>query len=226
MTSSLHGLFVAAAARHSDRVAVVLPGRGEITYGALDRLSNRLRDRLHAMGVRPGDRVGIYVGKSIDSVAAICGILKCGAAYVPVDPTAPPARNAYILDNCRVAALIVESRFRAALETELEALGPLPPMLGVDAAGTADALAGALDAADRDAPAAVVATATPEPGALAYILYTSGSTGKPKGVMLSHENAVSFVDWCSEAFEPSHEDRSRRTRRSTSISRSSTCTSR
>jgi len=207
VTSSLHGLFVAAAARHSDRVAVVLPGRGEITYGALDRLSNRLRDRLHAMGVRPGDRVGIYVGKSIDSVAAICGILKCGAAYVPVDPTAPPARNAYILDNCRVAALIVESRFRAALETELEALGPLPPMLGVDAAGTADALAGALDAADRDAPAAVVATATPEPGALAYILYTSGSTGKPKGVMLSHENAVSFVDWCSEAFEPSHEDR-------------------
>ena len=150
--TSLHGLFVAAAARHPDRVAVVLPGRGEITYGALDGLSNRLRDRLHAMAVRPGDRVGIYVGKSIDSVAAICGILKSGAAYVPVDPTAPPARNAYILNNCRVAALIVEARFRAALEAELEALGPLPPMLGIDAAGTADALACALDAADRDAP--------------------------------------------------------------------------
>ena len=207
MMSSLHGLFAAAAARHPDRVAVVLPGRGEITYGTLDRLSSRLRDRLHAMGVRPGDRVGIYVGKSIDSVAAICGILKSGAAYVPVDPTAPPARNAYILNNCRVAALIVEARFRAALEAELEALGPLPPMLGIDAAGTADALACALDAADRDAPAAVVATATPEPDALAYILYTSGSTGKPKGVMLSHENAVSFVDWCSEVFGPVPEDR-------------------
>ena len=205
--TSLHGLFVAAAARHPDRVAVVLPGRGEITYGALDGLSNRLRDRLHAMAVRPGDRVGIYVGKSIDSVAAICGILKSGAAYVPVDPSAPPARNAYILNNCRVAALIVEARFRAALETELAAQGPLPPILGIDAAGTGDALARALDAEDRDAPAAAVATATSEPDALAYILYTSGSTGKPKGVMLSHENAVSFVDWCSEVFDPGPDDR-------------------
>jgi amino acid adenylation domain-containing protein len=207
VTASLHGLFGAAAARHPERAAVVLPGRGEITYGELDRLSSRLRDRLHAIGVRPGDRVGIYVGKSIDSVAAICGILKSGAAYVPVDPTAPPARNAYIVDNCRVAALIVEARFRAGLEAELRTLGRAPPLLVLDAAGTGDGLARALDAVEREAPATVVATAEAQPDALAYILYTSGSTGKPKGVMLSHENAVSFVDWCSEVFAPGPDDR-------------------
>jgi amino acid adenylation domain-containing protein len=207
MTSSLHGLFVTAAARHPDRTAVILPGRGEITYRALDALSDRLRDRLRAMGVGPGDRVGIYVGKSIDAVVAVCGILKAGAAYVPVDPGAPPARNAYIMNNCRVRALVAEQSFLPRFNDEIAALGPLPPAIAIEVAGAGDALARALDALDRDAPAAPASTAKPAADALAYILYTSGSTGKPKGVMLSHENATSFVDWCSEVFEPAPEDR-------------------
>ena len=66
--------------------------------------------------------------KSIDAVAAIYGILKAGAAYVPVDPGAPPARNAYILQNCAVRAVVMESRFDAKLRPELEQLGPVPAL--------------------------------------------------------------------------------------------------
>src|SRR5215216_6014742 len=109
-TPSLHTRFVDAAARHAGRIAVVDPGRGAITYAALAQLSDRLRDRLHAAGVRRGDRVGIYLRKSIDVVASILGILKAGAAYVPVDSGAPPERNAFIMANCEVRALVIEDR--------------------------------------------------------------------------------------------------------------------
>jgi amino acid adenylation domain-containing protein len=207
MPDSLHEHFVSAARRFPERIAVVEPGSGEITYRELARLSDRLRDRLWALGVRPGDRVGIYMHKSIDAVAAIYGILKTGAAYVPVDPGAPPARNAYILQNCAVKAVVMEDRFDAKLRPELERLAPLPLLLATEEAGAGAALRRALDAADAEGAAPPVEPANPGPNDLAYILYTSGSTGKPKGVMLSHENGVSYVDWCSEVFEPRHDDR-------------------
>jgi amino acid adenylation domain-containing protein len=203
----LHERLTASARRSGDALAVVEPGRGEIRYGALDALSDRMRDRLRAMGVRPGDRVGIYVRKSIDTVAAIFGILKAGAAYVPVDPTAPAARNAYIVGNCAVAALVMEARFEERFRAEHAAFGAPPPLILLEGSGAGEGLRAALDRLDATHPAAPTPTVKSVPGDLAYILYTSGSTGKPKGVMLSHENAVSFVDWCSEALQPRADDR-------------------
>lgn len=203
----LHDAFIRAAERHPERVAVVEPGAGEITYRDLARLSGRVRDRLRALGVEPGDRVGIYLRKSIDAVAALYGILQAGAAYVPVDPGAPPSRNAYILHNCAVRAVVLERRFQEKLAAELASLGTAPLLFVLEGAGGGAALARALEQVDGASPAAPTTTAMPGPGDLAYILYTSGSTGKPKGVMLSHENAVSFVDWCSEVFEPRATDR-------------------
>jgi len=178
-----------------------------ITYGDLAALSKRVRDRMRLMGVGPGDRVGIYVRKSIDTVATIFGILKAGAAYVPVDPSAPAARNAYIFNDCSVRAAVVEQRFETRLRAEMAALGPVPPLFVLDGAGGGRALATALDREDVCNPAPVTATVVPGPDDLAYILYTSGSTGRPKGVMLSHTNAVSFIDWCSETFTPTEADR-------------------
>ena len=206
-TLPLHDYLAATALRRPDSVAVVEPGRGDIKYRELDALSNRLRDRLCAMGVRPGDRVGIYLRKSIDGVAAIHGILKAGAAYVPVDPTAPPARNAYIMHNCSVSALVMEARFAEKFRAEHDALGPSPSTVVVEQTGGGAGLRAALDLLDARQPALPAATTQSGRADLAYILYTSGSTGKPKGVMLSHENAVSFVDWCSEVFEPHSGDR-------------------
>src|SRR5215204_107816 len=204
---SLHDFLISATAQYPDHVAVVDPNVGALTYRELGQLSDRVRDRLCALGVKPGDRVGVCLRKSADTVAAIYGVLKTGSAYVPVDSTAPPARDAYIMHNCGVKAVVIESRLVDKFRAEYEQLGMLPKFLLLEGVGGGRALRDALDAADLKEPAAQVETVPTAPTDLAYILYTSGSTGKPKGVMLSHENAVSFVDWCSEVFEPLSTDR-------------------
>lgn len=207
--ASLQHSFVASARRAPLAVALVDPGRGAISYRDLDVLSDRLRDRLIANGVGPGCRVGLFMRKSVDAVAALLGVLKAGAAYVPVDAGAPPARGAYILHNCGVKALLVDAAPADRLQGELTALGAAPWTLIIEAAGSGAAagLRGALDAADAACPVAEVETRVSSGTDLAYILYTSGSTGRPKGVMLTHENAMSFVDWCSEVFKPRPDDR-------------------
>ena len=205
---ALHAFLDRSASLRPDHAAVEDPERGEaITYGHLAALSDRLRDRLHCCGVRTGDRVGIYLQKSIDTVAAIFGILKAGACYVPVDPGAPTSRNAYIFNDCTVKVAIVEDRFVDGLHKASNALGSVPHFLVVERAGAGVPLARALERADEHVPAQSTETAQPLPEDLAYILYTSGSTGQPKGVMLSHENGKSYVDWCSEVFEPTGDDR-------------------
>lgn len=198
----LHEFFDAAAQAYPEKTALIEPGKGEISYRELSFLADRMRDRLHHYGVRQGDRVGIYLHKSIDAVAAIHGVLRSGAAYVPVDPSAPPARNAYIMHNCGIKALILEDAAAEKIQEELAQLGSSPELLALPGVGGGDSLRRALNAADAEQPVPATATVYPQMDDLAYILYTSGSTGKPKGVMLSHRNAVSFVDWCTETFQP------------------------
>ncbi|MCK6548686.1 amino acid adenylation domain-containing protein [Myxococcota bacterium] len=204
---SLHRYLDDAAPKRLDHVAVEEPGVGSVTYRELVELTDRLRDRLVHLGVEPGDRVGIYMKKSVDAVASLFGILKTGAAHVPVDPGAPASRNAYIHANCTVKAVIVEQRLEAAYREELAKLGHVPPMLVIDGTGAGKPLRDMLALEQEKAPAKVAETVHPEPDSLAYILYTSGSTGKPKGVMLTHRSAKAFVDWCSEIIEPRLEDR-------------------
>jgi len=204
--SGLHQYLEEAACLYPDREAVDDPGSSTLTYRDLQQLSDGVRDRLAHLGVRRGDRVGIWIRKSADSVAAIFGALKCGAAYAPVDPHAPAERNAYIFHDCAVTALVVERCFLQSLAPELQKLGPLPSLLVIDEPGGGAGLQSALAREQQRDPAEPVATAVPDPDDLAYLLYTSGSTGKPKGVMLSHRNAVSFVDWCSEVFSPTPDD--------------------
>jgi len=203
--TTLQRNFVASAHRRPAATAVVEPGLGAIRYDALDALSDRMRDWLVSAGVGRGDRVGLFMRKSVDTLAALLGTLKAGAAYVPVDSTAPAARGAYILHNCEVKALVAEAELLPRLQAELSALGAAPRLLPVAQGGSPGAgLAAALDGAG-----ALQTSDTVESDAedLAYILYTSGSTGRPKGVMLTQRNAVSFVDWCSEVFEPCKDDR-------------------
>jgi amino acid adenylation domain-containing protein len=207
---SQKGLFVfleQSAGTHPDRIALIEPSGYSIHYGELEALSNRVRDRLHHIGIRRGDRVGVYLHKSIDSVATIFGILKTGASYVPVDPRAPVSRNAYILNDCQVKAIVLENRFVSDFESEWDDRENIPALFRLGSTGGGKYLQEALDQAQEYEPAVKVNNVSPSPEDLAYILYTSGSTGKPKGVMLSHCAAISFVDWCSEVFVPSPEDR-------------------
>ena len=197
----LERLLDETAARHPERIAVEDEAGAAISYKDLANLSRRVSGRLSAMGVGPSDRVGLYLSKSIDAVAAIFGILRTGAAYVPVDPGAPASRNAYILQDCAVKAAIIEDRLVDPLRNE-PAFPESLPLLNLTAPLDGTALSRALDNKSE------AAVETPsDPDATAYLLYTSGSTGEPKGVVLTHRNALSFVNWCSNTFQPSAEDR-------------------
>jgi amino acid adenylation domain-containing protein len=204
---NLHNYLRDAADKWPDHVAIREPAGGSISYRELDALSDRLRNWLIQRGVRSGDRVGFWIRKSIDGVATIFGALKAGAAYVPVDPGAPAARNGYILADCTVAAVVVEARFEVALRSELSKLGAHPKILTISGSGGGIHLRSALAEEENRGGIPPAESAAPQLNDLAYILYTSGSTGKPKGVMLTHRNAMSFVEWCAETFAPSSNDR-------------------
>jgi amino acid adenylation domain-containing protein len=203
--TALHELLEHSALESPGQLAVEEADGASINYRDLAALADRLHGWLHAAGVRPGDRVGIYLRKSIDAVASIFGILQCGAAYVPIDPTAPPVRNAYILHNCQVRALVVEQRLAEAVKPELERIGAAPTQLILAGAGGGAPLREALDRELAPSPARSSHAAQADD--LAYLLYTSGSTGAPKGVMLSHRNSLCFIDWCSDVFQPQSSDR-------------------
>ena len=193
----LQDLLSASARAHSNHTAVIEPGGVTIPYRDLDEQSSRIAELLQRQGVRPGDRVGVHAPKSIGTVASIFGVLKAGAAYVPVDPSAPTRRNLQILTDCAVKAVIADAlraeRLRSESETEMKVKGELE--------GLRSWTPGLLVL--EGAPAKAEDTSSD----LAYILYTSGSTGKPKGVMHTHSSALGFVDWCSGEFAPSSEDR-------------------
>jgi amino acid adenylation domain-containing protein len=206
-TTALHQLLDISASRFPDNVAVEEAEGGRIRYSELAGLSDRLRGRLLQLGVGSGDRLGVCMRKSADAVASLFGIMKGGAAYVPVDPTAPASRNAFIFHNCAVKVVIVESRLADRLGEEFKQLGFAPAMIVIDGVGAGAPLTKALDRLDAASPAPSVPSVVPDRSQLAYILYTSGSTGRPKGVMLSHGNAACFIDWCSEVFQPNQHDR-------------------
>jgi amino acid adenylation domain-containing protein len=197
MTIALQDFLFESALRHPDKVAVE-NGDDSITYRRLAELSEKVCGYLVAAGVRPGDRVGVYLPKSIDGLAVFHGTMMSGAAYVPADPNAPASRAALVHDDCQVRVAVIDADFAEAYATASRGLGAAPTTLVVDDRGLAVALG---DIAREPGQRAS------DPDSLAYVLYTSGSTGRPKGVMLTHRNATSFVDWCSETFAPSSDDR-------------------
>ncbi|MGA8151696.1 MAG: amino acid adenylation domain-containing protein [Terriglobales bacterium] len=204
---SLADYLESSAERFPKRTAVMDPDGAETSYEELNSCADRVAAFLATRGVGPGDRVAVFLPKSSLAVMTIFGILKTRAAYVPIDWTAPPDRVRAILGDCKTKALFTT----ATLANGLEGATELPATIVVtrcpDGSGSS-AIRGANtweEVQEQRLPTVSCEGRSRED--LAYILYTSGSTGIPKGVMLSHGNALSFVDWCSSVFQPTEDDR-------------------
>jgi L-proline---[L-prolyl-carrier protein] ligase len=197
----LDRLVSAASARTPDAVALTAAGR-QVRYRDLEADANRVARVLLAHGLRPGDRVGIHARKGCTTVAAMIGVLRAGGVYVPIDPLAPARRAAQLAGDCGLTQLVADADLARAW-----AAGPgLPAALGTVVLTGAAGDLGLPSAAVVEWATVAAGDGTPPPAPargpddLAYILYTSGSTGTPKGVMISHRNALAFVEWAAGAF--------------------------
>jgi amino acid adenylation domain-containing protein len=178
----LHELFAIQAAKTPDAVAVVCDG-SQLTYGELDRRSNRLAHRLCGLGVGPETMVGLCVERSSEMVVGLLGILKAGGACLPLDPGYPADRLARMLTDAKAPVVVTQQ----ALVDRVPAHGAR--VLRIDA--------------DWDEIAAQPATALTTnvgPENLAYVIYTSGSTGTPKGVMTRHLGVVSYLAFLKQTY--------------------------
>ncbi len=207
----LHHLLENSAKRHPRNVAFAFKG-DSLTYEELEVRSAAFARTLRRKGTAAGDRIGIFLNKSLEMVVALFGILKAGAIYVPIDPSAPAARVGFILRHCGIERLVTSAR---NLENLFSAPGDAPAirtavLVEPDGAGAfRGRVSGecipwseAFDLSGGGPPAFDGADTAP-----AYILHTSGSTGNPKGVVLSHRNALSFVRMAADFFDVGPEDR-------------------
>jgi amino acid adenylation domain-containing protein len=170
--ATLSQLFERQVERDAGAVAVV-SGEVEVAYGELNERANRVARYLQELGVGPEGRVGLLVDRGIEMVVGLLGIIKAGAAYVPLDPSYPLARLKYMLQDAAVSVVLTEQRLQRLATEVATAAGSVGAVLSLDEhwveLGSGENLAVRVDSEN-----------------LAYIIYTSGSTG----VMVSHRNVV------------------------------------
>nr|AHZ46178.1 PKS/NRPS [uncultured bacterium 14-4D] len=171
--SNIPSVFEAQVARDADAVAVVF-GEQSVTYGELNSRANALAHHLQGLGVGPDVMVGLCVERGIEMVLAVLGVLKAGGTYVPLDPSYPSSRLAYMLDDTDAPVLLTLSGMRDGLP---EHAGQVVCLDEID-----------WEQSSHDNPR-VEASAD----SLAYVMYTSGSTGEPKGVMVPQRAVLRLV---------------------------------
>lgn len=207
----LQHLLTNTARHYPDKEAVVFKNDA-ITYSVLEERSSQLAAALSRSGVKTGDRVGVMLNKSIEAITSIFGILKTGAIYVPVDARTPVSRVQYIIKNCDIKHLISSSTAVKAIINDAGDDSPLRHIMLVDSKGDTD------DNEISNISILSFETALSDPKEIpfqsnitdvspAYILHTSGSTGVPKGVVISHLNALAFINMAAEFFNIESKDR-------------------
>jgi amino acid adenylation domain-containing protein len=178
----IHQLFEAQVEQTPDAVAVVFEDE-QLTYGELNSRANQVAHHLRSLGVGPDSLVGICVERSLEMVVGLFGILKAGAAYVPLDPGYPAERLAFMLKDTQVLVLLTQQQLVKKLPEHQARV------VCLDTGSKAIA---------KESGKNPLSTVTP--GHLAYVIYTSGSTGRPKGVAIEHHSTVALLDWAKKVF--------------------------
>ena len=177
--STIHQAFEQQVAATPAASALSFEGN-TLTYEQVDRRANRIAHHLRAHGVQVGDRVGVSLFRSDDLVCTLLGVMKAGAAYVPLDPLYPQDRLRFMVKDAQCSVVVVDAQSHAIYQDES---GTSPSCASQCVRLDEDALAVQLDGA----PGLPVSSEH-----LAYVIYTSGSTGQPKGVMIEHGNVLNF----------------------------------
>jgi amino acid adenylation domain-containing protein/non-ribosomal peptide synthase protein (TIGR01720 family) len=164
----IHQLFEAWVEQTPDAIALIFKGE-QLTYRELNSKANQLANYLQTLGVKPETLVGICIEPSLEMIVGILGILKAAGAYVPIDPTYPSERIAYMLDDSQLAVLLTQEKLVTSLPQHQAQVICL------------DSDWKEISTESKSSP---ITSLTPEN--LAYVIYTSGSTGKPKGVLVAH----------------------------------------
>jgi amino acid adenylation domain-containing protein len=176
----VHQLFEEQVQRTPDNVAVVFEGQ-QLTYAQLNARANQLAHHLQTLGVGPEVPVAICLGHCAEMVVAVLGILKAGGAWLPLDPTYPKERLAFMLQDAHARVVLTRQHWQTNLP---------------DDAGHVVCLDSDWEAIARESEDNPASLATSQ--SLAYVIYTSGSTGQPKGVMCEHGGLVNYLCWVSE----------------------------
>ncbi|SDY30432.1 amino acid adenylation domain-containing protein/natural product biosynthesis luciferase-like monooxygenase domain-containing protein, partial [Myxococcus xanthus] len=180
--ASIHALMEAQVARTPDAVAVAFESE-RLTYRELDAKANQVAHHLRGLGVAPESLVGVCLERSVDMVVALLGVLKAGAAYVPVDPAYPKERLGWMLEDTGASVLLTHEKWKTVLPPSAARVVCL------------DSAAGEVAKQPVTKPAVQVG-----PQALAYVIFTSGSTGRPKGAMNAHGGVVNRLKWMQEEY--------------------------
>jgi amino acid adenylation domain-containing protein len=188
-TKCLHELFEVQATLSPDAVAVALEEE-QITYTALNRRANQLASYLRGAGIGPEKLVGVYMERSIELIVGLLGVLKAQGAFLPLDPSYPSNRLAFMLKEADVALVLTQQRYLDAL-----------PAQGVQAF-CLDTQWGTLESHPGEK-----ITGCSNPFTLAYVLYTSGSTGRPKGVLMTHRAICNHLAWRQDTYPLTSKDR-------------------
>ena len=182
---TLHGLIEAQIERHASRIAVICDhddvlAAPALTFARLNERVNQLAHYLRALGVEPGHIVAIRVDRSFAMMVGLLGILKAGAAYLPLSPDDPPDRLDYMLRDGAIKVLLVHGKTAKNVTFAGRIVNLDDP------------------AVYRGSTANPAALGTPRD--LAYVIYTSGSTGRPKGVMIEHRSVVNRLHWMQHVY--------------------------
>lgn len=180
----IHQLFLKQVEKNPDHPALAIEDQ-RLTYRQLDDRANRVAGLLHSRGIGKNAVVPLIVETSFDMVAGILGILKSGAAYLPIDPAYPEERIKYILQDSGATVTVAGDTGTGNLEDTIETI-----YISGDETGAESSLP----------------EVAPDPGSPAYAIYTSGTTGKPKGVLVEHRGVVNYSLWRIDAYEYTQND--------------------